>query len=66
MKETETGTSVPLTQVPVIVQVVNGVIECDPERALIFKDEEVEWIYHPGGLIIDFETTRPPNEVGAT
>ena len=59
MKESETGTSGTLTQVPVIVQVVGGRIECNPYKVVIFKDEEVEWVYHPGGLIIDFETTRP-------
>ena len=59
MKESETGTAGTLTQVPVIVQVVGGKIECNPYKVVIFKDEEVEWVYPPGGLIIDFETTRP-------
>lgn len=59
MKEFKAGTAETLTQVPVIVEVIGGVIECNPKKVLIYKDEQVEWIYHPSGLKIKFESERP-------
>jgi|SRR6266850_7051770 len=48
-----------LTQVPVIIEVIGGRITCSRDPVTIYKNQEVEWIYHPGGLVIEFESDRP-------
>jgi hypothetical protein len=54
-----TETTGALTTVPVIVQVIDGVLRCTPDHVVIFGGEQVEWTYHPGDLKIDFNSTRP-------
>jgi hypothetical protein len=58
-----TETTEVLTTVPVIVQVIDGVLRCTPDHVVIFGGEQVEWTYHPGGLRIDFNSTRPFGEM---
>ena len=48
-----------VTQVPVIIEVIDGKITCSQDPVKVYKDQEVEWVYHPGGLVVDFETLRP-------
>jgi hypothetical protein len=49
----------PPKPVPVIVEVRDGVIKCAPDPVKLGKNNEVEWVYNPGGLLIEFETDRP-------
>ena len=65
MADTKGGPDVPaistgsLKQKPVFIEVINGVITCTPDTVELGKNNDVEWIYNPGGVVVEFETTRP-------
>lgn len=59
MQKLKAGKAEPLTQVPVTIGASGGKITCDPYTVKLYKGEEVEWHYPPGGHMIEFETIHP-------
>jgi hypothetical protein len=59
MREPESEVDMILTKVPVIVEVVGGMITCTPDPVKVYSDQEVEWVYNRGGHVIEFEDAHP-------
>jgi hypothetical protein len=59
MREPRSEVDATLTQVPVIIEVIGGRITCNPDPVKVYSDQEVQWVYNPGGHVVEFEDEHP-------